>query len=56
MFVRIRWAHKNGIEWKFIEPGKPIQNSYIESFNGRIRDKCLNEHWFETPDEAKALI
>lgn len=52
----MHWAHKNGIEWKFIEPGKPVQNSYIESFNGRIRDECLNEHWFETPDEAKVLI
>lgn len=51
-----QWAYRNGIEWKFIEPGKPIQNSYIESFNGRIRDECLNEHWFETPNEAKKLI
>lgn len=51
-----RWAHANRIEWKFIEPGKPVQNSYIESFNGRIRDECLNEHWFETPEEAKILI
>lgn len=51
-----QWAYKNDIEWKFIEPGKPVQNSYIESFNGRIRDECLNEHWFETPHEAKNLI
>ena len=49
-------AHNRGLEWKFIEPGKPVQNSYIESFNGKIRDECLNENWFDTPDEAKILI
>jgi putative transposase len=50
------WAYRRGIKWRYIEPGKPTQNSYIESFNGRIRDECLNEHWFETVTEAKSLI
>ena len=50
------WAHGSGIEWRFIEPGKPVQNCYIESFNGKIRDECLNENWFETVAEAEILI
>lgn len=50
------WAHASGIQWRFIEPGKPIQNCYIESFNGKIRDECLNENWFETVAEARTLI
>lgn len=50
------WAHREGVDWRYIEPGKPTQNSYIESFNGKIRDECLNENWFETLSEAKALI
>jgi transposase InsO family protein len=39
-----------------IEPGKPNQNAYIESFNGRFRDECLNEHWFTSLQHAKAVI
>lgn len=50
------WTHEAGIEWGFIEPGKPVQNCYIESFNGKIRDECLNENWFETVAEAETLI
>lgn len=50
------WAHREGVDWRYIEPGKPTQNSHIESFNGKIRDECLNENWFETLSEAKALI
>jgi putative transposase len=50
------WAHTFGIDWGFIEPGKPVQNCFIESFNGKIRDECLNENWFETVAEAKTLI
>lgn len=50
------WTHAVGIEWGFIEPGKPVQNCYIESFNGKIRDECLNENWFETVAEAEILI
>ena len=50
------WVHQSGIEWRCIEPGKPVQNSHIESFNGKIRDECLNENWFETLHEARVLI
>lgn len=50
------WAHKNNVRLSFIEPGKPSQNAYVESFNGRFRDECLNDHWFTSLDEAKILI
>jgi putative transposase len=50
------WAYKHGVSLSFIDPGKPIQNAYIESFNGKFRDECLNEHWFGTIAEARAII
>jgi putative transposase len=50
------WAHKRGISIEYIEPGKPIQNAYIESFNGRIRDECLNEEIFLDLADAKKKI
>src|SRR6185312_7331672 len=50
------WAHKRGIEIEYIEPGKPVQNAYIESFNGRIRDECLNEEVFLDLADAKSKI
>ncbi len=50
------WAHANGVRLCFIEPGKPNQNAYVESFNGRLRDECLNEHWFTTLAHARAVI
>jgi putative transposase len=50
------WAHAKGVEHILIEPGKPTQNAYIESFNGKFRDECLNEHWFETLAQARAEI
>ena len=40
----------------FIRPGKPTDNAYIESFNGRFRDECLNEHWFRSTAHARCLI
>lgn len=52
----LSWAYRRGIELKLIEPGKPNQNAYIESFNGRLRDECLNEHWFTSLAHAKAVI
>ena len=52
----LTWAHRNGIELRLIEPGKPNQNAYIESFNGRLRDECLNEHWFTSLAHARAVI
>ena len=44
------------IPCELIEPGKPNQNAYIESFNGRFRDECLNEHWFTSLAHAQAII
>jgi putative transposase len=40
-----QWAYRHGVQLKLIEPGKPTQNAFIESFNGRFRDECLNDHW-----------
>ena len=50
------WAHDNGVQLYFIDPGKPTQNAYIESFNGRFRDECLNEHWFTSMAHAQVII
>jgi putative transposase len=50
------WAYANHIELRFIRPGKPIENAYIESFNGKCRDECLNEHWFVSLADAQAAI
>ncbi len=51
-----QWAYSNGVELKLIQPGKPTQNAYIESFNGKFRDECLNEHWFQNLLHAKEII
>lgn len=51
-----QWAYKNGVKMFFIEPGKPTQNGKIESFNGKMRDECLNLEWFTSLHEAKTLI
>lgn len=50
------WAYQRGVQLPFIEPGKPVQNAFIESFNGKMRDECLNEHWFMTLAEARQTI
>jgi len=50
------WAVRNKVQLRFIDPGKPIQNAYIESFNARLRDECLNQHWFASLQEARAVI
>jgi transposase InsO family protein len=52
----LTWAHRHGIDLRLIEPGKPNQNAYVESFNGRLRDECLNEHWFTSLAHARAVI
>ncbi len=52
----LTWAHRNGVALRLIEPGRPNQNAYVESFNGRLRDECLNEHWFTSLAHAKAVI
>lgn len=50
------WAHQRGVTLSFIQPGKPTQNCYIESFNGRLRDECLNLHWFLSLADARRTI
>jgi putative transposase len=52
----LRWAADQGIEWHYIAPGKPMQNAFVESFNGRLRDECLNEHVFTTLAEARWIV
>jgi len=52
----LTWAHEHGVTLRLIEPGKPNQNAYIESFNGRLRDECLNEHWFLNLDHARSIL
>ena len=51
-----QWADYNGIELDHIEPGKPVQNAVMESFNGRFRDECLNSHWFTSLEDARQTI
>jgi putative transposase len=50
------WAERTGVQLRFIEPGKPAQNAFIESFNGRFRDECLNQHWFSSIRHARQEI
>lgn len=50
------WAKRRNIEIEFIEPGKPIQNAYIESFNSRFRHECLNEETFLDIEDARKKI
>jgi len=52
----LTWAHERGVTLRLIEPGKPTQNAYVESFNGRLRDECLNEHWFTSLAHAQVVI
>ena len=51
-----QWAYRRGIELDFIAPGRPMDNGLIESFNGKLRDECLNMHWFESLAEARRVI
>lgn len=52
----VTWGHARGMDLRLIEPGKPNQNAYVESFNGRLRDECLNEHWFANLLHARTVI
>lgn len=52
----LTWAHVHSVTLRLIEPGKPNQNAYIESVNGRFRDECLNEHWFLNLAQAQSII
>jgi putative transposase len=51
-----QWAYERGVRLRFIAPGKPVQNCFIESFNGRLRDECLNQHWFWSLTDARQII
>jgi putative transposase len=55
-FAVDQWAYREGVELHFIEPGKPNQNAFVESFNAIFRNECLNEHWFRDLAEAKEII
>lgn len=50
------WAHERAVALHFIDPGKPIQNAHCESFHGRLRDECLNEHWFLGLADARQIV
>ena len=50
------WSYECGVQLQFIEPGRPMQNGHCESFNGKFRDECLNEHWFGSLDHAREII
>ena len=52
----LRWQQERGVDWHYIQPGKPIQNAFVESFNGRLRDECLNETAFRSLNEARQII
>jgi putative transposase len=52
----LAWCQDTGVEWHYIVPGKPQQNGFVESFNGRLRDECLNEHLFPSLAAARRII
>ena len=54
--VMQRWVAERGVALSYIVPGKPMQNGYVESFNGKFRDECLNIHWFLSLSHARELI
>ena len=51
-----QWAHQVGVRIQFIRPGKPVENAFVESFNGKFRDECLNEHWFSDLADARQIV
>lgn len=52
----LRWSQDHEVEWHTIAPGKPQQNAFVESFNGRLRDECLNETPFRSLDHARSVL
>ena len=52
----LKWCQETGVDWHYIQPGKPMQNGFVESFNGGFRDECLNETLFTSLDEARSQI
>jgi putative transposase len=51
-----QWEYRNGVKLDFITPGKPVENAYVESFNGEFREEYLNEHWFGGLEDARHTI
>jgi putative transposase len=51
-----RWAYERGVTLQFIRPGKPVENAFCESFNGKLRDECLNANWFASLTDAQRII
>jgi putative transposase len=51
-----RWAYERQVTLDFSRPGRPIDNAFVESFNGRVRDECLNAHWFLSLEDARVKI
>ena len=52
----LRWVQETGIDWHYVAPGKPTQNAFIESFNGKLRDECLSETLFSSLAEARETL
>ena len=53
--VVLSWQQDRGVGWHYIAPGKPVQNAFVESLNGRLRDECLNEHLFSHLKRARII-
>ena len=51
-----RWAYDHGVVLQFIRPGKPVENAFCESFNGKLRDECLSANWFASLADAQRVI
>jgi len=51
-----QWAYSRGVKLDFIDRGKPVQNCFVESFNGRVRDECLSAHWFVSLADARTIV
>ena len=52
----LKWQQDRRVAWHYIQPGKPMQNGLVESFNGRLRDECLNEHLITSYRQARQII
>ncbi|MGJ8622627.1 MAG: integrase core domain-containing protein, partial [Yoonia sp.] len=52
----LKWQEDRKVDWHYIAPGKPMQNGFVESFNGRLRDECMNEHLCDNLRHARALV
>ena len=52
----VEWARERRVDLRLIEPGKPNQNAYVESFNGRLRDDCVDEHWLTSLPQAQVIV